>query len=106
MIEIKGSDVYCPKHNTITLRFKIRYSNGIDYVFENGGKMTFRLKHTKNSSKDIITKSVNLVKGDICQEFMLTSKDTDIARDCYYYETDLIRDTLVHTVIVGKLIIT
>lgn len=105
MIEIKGSDVYCPKHNTITLRFKINYSNGKDYVFENGDKMTFRLKSTKNSTKDIIVKSADLVKGDTCQEFMLTASDTNIARDHYHYQVDLIRDSLIHTVISAKFIV-
>ena len=105
MIEIKGSDVYCPKHNTITLRFKISYSNGADYIFEVGDKMTFRLKNTKNSAKDIITKSADLVAKDTCQEFILTANDTNIARDHYHYEVDLIRDTLIHTVISGKLVI-
>ena len=106
MIEIKGSDVYCPKNNTITLRFKISYSNGADYIFEAGDKLTFRLKITKNSTKDIITKTALLVAGDTCQEFILTASDTNIARDHYYYEVDLIRDTLIHTVISGKLVIT
>ena len=106
MIEIKGSDVYCPKHNTITLRFKIKYRNGKDYVFEKGDIMKFRLKNTKNNFKDIITKSADLVAGDTCQEFILSCDDTNIARDCYHYEVDLIRDNLIHTVISAKLIIT
>lgn len=105
MIEIKGTDVYCPKGNTVTLQFRACFDNGTDYVFENGDVMIFRLKNTKNSVEDIITKSAVLVAGDTCQEFVLTCDDTDLERDNYYYTVDLVRDNIINTIVSAKLVI-
>lgn len=106
MIEIKGTDVYCPKGNTITLQFKATLDDGTDYIFENGDVMVFRLKNTKNSVKDIITKSVNLIAGEIYQKFIFTSDETDLARDNYYYTVDIIRDNAVNTIVSAKFTVT
>ena len=106
MIEIKGTDVYCTKGNTITLQFKATLDDGTDYIFENGDVMVFRLKNTKNSVIDIITKSVNLIAGEIYQKFILTSDETDLARDNYYYTVDIIRDNAVNTIVSAKFTVT
>lgn len=105
MIEIKGTDVYCPKGNTVTLRFKATLDDGTDYIFENGDVMIFRLKNTKNSVEDMIAISVNLTEGDTCQEFILSSNDTDFARDNYYYTVDIIRDNIISTIVSAKFVI-
>lgn len=105
MIEIKGTDVYCPKGNTITLRFKATLDDGTDYIFKDGDVMVFKLKNTKNSVDDIIAISVDLTEGDIYQEFVLTSDDTNLARDSYYYTVDIIRDNIISTIVGAKFVI-
>ena len=106
MIEIKGTDVYCPKGNTITLQFKATLDDGTDYIFEHGDVMEFRLKNTKNSVKAIITKTVNLIAGEIYQKFILTSDETDLSRDNFYYTVDIIRDYAVNTIVSAKFTVT
>lgn len=105
MIEIKGTDVYCPKGNTITLQFSASLDDGTYYVFKAGDVMKFRLKNTKNSVEDIITKSSVLTEGETSQEFVLECDDTDLARDNYHYTVDLIRDNIINTIVSAKFIV-
>lgn len=105
MIEIKGTDVYCPKGNTITMQFNASLDDGTDYVFKAGDAMIFRLKNTRNSVEDITTKSTVLVKGDTCQEFVIECDETDLARDNYYYTVDLIRGNTINTIVSAKFVI-
>lgn len=105
MIEIKGTDVYCPKGNTITLQFRAGLDDGTYYVFKAGDVMIFRLKNTKNSVEDIITRSTALTEGETCQEFVLECDDTDLARDNYYYTVDLVRDNIINTIVSAKFVI-